>query len=143
MWLVSKLKFFFLAALFLFSSCHETQSAVSCPGASDNVAGSKSGDSKRHHVSRRQKKAKGEDGFVPKDRKARRSAKKAEKGKKKERKETKVERKWHLLRKNREAKKDVANRKSGNSRKNDRKQRKEQKKKSRHPQNGKPPKGQV
>ena len=67
--------------------CHETQTAVSCPGASDNSAGSKSGEKKRNHVSRRQKKSKGQDGFVAKDRKTRRSAKKAEKGKKKERKE--------------------------------------------------------
>lgn len=134
---------FLLAALFLFSSCKETQSAVSCPGASDNTVDSKSGDSKKHHVSKRQKKAKGQDGFVPKDRKAQRSARKAEKGKKKERKETKVERKWHLLRKKREAKNDVSNRQKGNSKRNERKQQKLKKKRLKHPQNGNPPRGQV
>jgi len=134
---------FLLLALFLFSACKETQTAVSCPGASDNSVDSKSGDSKRHHVSKRQKKSRGQDGFVQKDKKAKRSARKAEKGKKKERKETKVERKWHLFRKKQEAKNDESNKQKRGSRRNFRKQKKEQKKHSKHPENGKPPKGQV
>jgi hypothetical protein len=133
--------YFLFTAFFLFASCRETQTAVSCPGASDNSAGGKSGDSKRHHVSGRQKKAKGQDGFVPKDRKTKRSAKKAEKGKKKEKSETKAERKWHLFRKNREAKNDVSNKQHGNSRKSERKQKRTTKKRARHPQNGLWPNG--
>ncbi len=133
--------FFLLILFFIFPSCHETQTAVSCPGASSAGIESKSGDSKKKHISKRQKKAKGQDGFVPKDKKSKRSAKKAEKGKKKERKETKVERKWHLLKKNRAAKNDDASQEKRNSRRNDRKQRKQEKKRAKHPQMGLFPKG--
>lgn len=135
----SKILFFvgvFFLFQFLFSSCRETQTAVSCPGASSGGVENKAGDPKKKHISKRQKKAKGQDGFVPKDKKSKRSAKKAEKGKKKEKKETKVERKWHLFKKKRDVKKDKASNEKGNSRRNERKQRRLEKKRARHPQMG-------
>jgi hypothetical protein len=144
-----KIKFKLLLPLFFlplfFISCREPKTAVSCSGVnqSGTVPKNNSGDPKKKHFMRRQKKSKGQDGFVQKDRKTRRSAKKAEKGKKKERDETKVERKWHLLRKNREAKNDVDAKEKGNSRRNQRQQKKLKKKRMKHPQNGNPPKGQV
>ena len=133
---------YFLALItFLFYSCYETQTAVSCPGASSGGIENKAGDPKKKHISKRQKKAKGQDGFVPKDKKSKPSAKKAEKGKKKERKETKLERKWHLLKKNRAAKNDNNSKQGGNSRRNERKQKKQEKKRARHPQMGLFPNG--
>lgn len=133
--------YFLLILFFVFPSCYETQTAVSCPGATTAGIESKSGDKKRKHISKRQKKAKGQDGFVPKDKKTKRSEKKAEKGKKKTRKETKVERKWHLFRKNRAVKNDKTVKEKRNSRRNDRRQKKLEKKRARHPQMGLFPNG--
>jgi hypothetical protein len=115
---------------FLSWSCREPRTATSCPG------GKQSPQIFNHH-----KKTKSEDGFKQKDRKSKRSAKKAEKGKKKEKRETKVEKRWHLFRKNREAKADVTTKTKSNSAKNERKQKRLNRKRKRHPQMGLFPNG--
>lgn len=121
--------------------CREPRTATSCSGVNQSSpVENNTGADRDPHFFRHRKKIKGEDGFKQKDRKSRRSAKKAEKGKKKE-KETKVERKWHLFRKNREAKADAATKSKGNSRRNERKQKKLNRKRKRHPQMGLFPNG--
>jgi hypothetical protein len=134
---------FLLVLAFTLPSCREPKTATSCSGVNQsNTPDNSAHDPARDpHFFRRRKKIKGQDGFKQKDKKAKRAAKKAEKGKKKQRKETKVERKWHLFRKNREAKTDAASKEKRNSKKNERQQKKLDRKRKRHPQMGLFPKG--
>ena len=131
--------------LLIFNSCREPKTAVSCSGVNQTGAATtnSSGDSKKKHISHRQKKSKGQDGFVAKDKTVKRSARKAEKGKKKERNKTKAEKKFNLFRKKQEAGKDADVKVKSNSKKNERQQKKVKKKKMKHPENGNPPKGQI
>jgi hypothetical protein len=134
---------FLFIPFFLIPSCREPRTATSCSGVNQsNTPDNSANDPTRDpHFFKRRKKIKGQDGFRQKDKKSKRAAKKAEKGKKKEKKETKVARKWHLFKKNRDAKNDAASKEKRNSKKNERKQKKLQKKRKRHPQMGLFPKG--
>ncbi len=130
--------FLLLLSFFIISSCREPRTATSCSGVnqSNSTANSGADPTRDPHFFKRRKKVKAQDGFKQKDKKSKRAAKKAEKGKKKQRKESKAERKWHLLKKNRDAKNDVVSKGKGNSRKNERKQKKLTRKRKRHPQMG-------
>jgi hypothetical protein len=133
---------FLFIFLFTITSCREPQTAVSCAGGGQSNSGKNPGEIDRDpHFFKRRKKIKGQNGFKQKDKKTKRAVKKAEKGKKKEQGESKVVRRWHLLRKNREAKYDGAAKEKSNSRKNERKQKKLNRKRKRHPQMGLFPNG--
>lgn len=128
----------FLLFIISISSCREPRTATSCSGVNQsNSADVNAADPTRDpHFFKRRKKIKAQDGFKQKDKKSKRAVKKAEKGKKQQRKETKAERKWHLFKKNRQAKTDAVSKQKGNSGKNERKQKKLTRKRKRHPQMG-------